>query len=207
VILWWAFVGCVAAFFAAVHMGLSAVELVAKPLPVLVLAGGVFARARGPLRHGLTIGLLASALGDLLLGLDLFVPGLVAFLAAHLAYLAAFTARSRTLAPGRALPFAAWGALLLVRLWPELGGLRAPVTFYVIAICAMMWRAAAGFERKAGLGALAGLLGAVSFGISDSLLAWDRFLLKSGGVFLPIMLFYWLGQAGLARAALDKEPR
>jgi uncharacterized membrane protein YhhN len=204
---WGAFVACIAAFFAAAHLGLSSLELVAKPLPVLVLAAGVLARARSPLRSGIAIGLLASALGDVLLGLDLFVPGLVAFLAAHLAYLAAFVATTRTPALGRALPFAAWGALLLFRLWPELGGQRAPVTLYVLAICAMMWRAAARLDRSFSPGALAGLLGAVSFGISDSLLAWDRFLVKGGSAFLPVMLFYWLGQAGLARAAQGKEPR
>ncbi len=131
----------------------------------------------------------------------------MAFLGAHLAYLAAFVATTRTPALGRALPFAAWGAILLFRLWPELGSLAGPVTFYVIAICAMMWRAAARVDRKSGLGALAGLLGAVSFGISDSLLAWDRFHMKGGGGFLPVMLFYWLGQAGIARAAQGKEPR
>jgi alkenylglycerophosphocholine hydrolase len=205
--LWLAFAASIVAFGVAVALGSHAFELLAKPLPVLVLAFGVSTQAKGPLRRGVTMGLLASAVGDLLLGLDLFLPGLVAFLGAHLAYLLAFVGDTRTLAAGRALLFAAWGALLLGRLWPALGGLAAPVAFYVVAICAMMWRAAARVGRGSSAGAVAGLLGAVSFGISDSLIAWDRFLAKLPGAIVPVMLFYWLGQAGIARAALDKETR
>jgi alkenylglycerophosphocholine hydrolase len=201
--LWLSFAAIVVAFFTAAALGLPGLQLLTKPLPVIVLAFGVWTRARGPLRGGVAIGLGASAVGDTLLGLDLFLPGLVAFLGAHLAYLAAFLADTRTPAPGRALPFAAWGALLLGRLWPALGGLAVPVAFYVVAICAMMWRAAARVGRRPG--ALAGLVGAVSFGVSDSLLAWERFEAKVAIAFVPVMLFYWLGQAGITRAALEKE--
>ncbi len=203
--LWLTFAATVIAFFVAAALGLHHLELVVKPLPVIVLAFFVFTRGRGPLRRGVAIGLLASAVGDLLLGLDLFLPGLFAFLGAHVAYLAAFVADTRAPAAGRALPFAAWGALLLGRLWPALGGLAWPVALYVVAICAMMWRAAARVGRRSGLGPMAGLMGAVGFGISDSLIAWDRFGGKIAGAFVPIMLFYWLGQAGIARAALDEE--
>ena len=203
--VWLTFAAGVMGFFVAAALGLHPLELLAKPLPVIVLALGVHANARGPLRRGVTIGLLASAVGDLLLGLDLFLPGLVAFLGAHVAYLVAFLADTRALAASRALPFAAWGLLLLGRLWPALGGLALPVAFYVVAICAMMWRAAARVGHRPG--AAAGVVGAVSFGLSDSLIAWDRFLAPFAGAFIPIMLFYWLGQAGIARAALDKETR
>ncbi len=203
--LWAAFLATMVVFFAATTLGFSTLALLAKPLPVIVLACGVMASDAGPLRSGIAVGLLASAIGDLLLGLDLFLPGLVAFLFAHVAYLSAFLADTRVLAPARALPFAAWGALLLGKLWPALGSLALPVAFYVAAICAMMWRASARVGRREG--ALAGLVGAVSFGFSDSLIAWDRFLTNIEGGFIPIMLFYWLGQAGIARAALDKEIR
>jgi alkenylglycerophosphocholine hydrolase len=203
--MWIAFAASVLAFAVAIALGFSALALLAKPLPVIVLALGVFAHARGPLRRGVTIGLLASGVGDLLLGLDLFLPGLAAFLGAHLAYTVGFLADTRVLSASRALPFAVWGGLLLERLWPGLGGLALPVAFYVVAICAMMWRAAARVGRRSG--AVWGLIGAVSFGLSDSLIAWDRFRTKLPGVAVPVMLFYWLGQAGLARAALDKENR
>jgi alkenylglycerophosphocholine hydrolase len=203
--MWLAFAASVLAFAAASMLGFPTLALLAKPMPVIALALGVSAHARGALRRGFTIGLLASAVGDLLLGLDLFLPGLAAFLGAHLAYVVGFLADTRVLAASRALPFAVWGGLLLGRLWPGLGGLALPVAFYVVAICAMMWRAAARAGRRPG--AVWGLLGAVSFGLSDSLIAWDRFQTNVPGVAVPVMLFYWLGQAGLARAALDKENR
>jgi uncharacterized membrane protein YhhN len=205
--MWLAFAAGIAAFFVAAALGVPSLELVAKPLPVLVLAFGVWSSARGPLRLGITIGLVASAGGDLLLGLDLFLPGLVAFLFAHVAYLVAFLADTRAPALGRAVPFAGWGVLLVGILWPALGGLRAPVAFYVFAICAMMWRAAARVGRRPGPGAMAGMLGAMSFGLSDSLIAWDRFEARLAGAFVPVMMFYWLGQAGIARAALERESR
>jgi alkenylglycerophosphocholine hydrolase len=205
--IWLAFVAFVMGFFVAAALGFRSFELVAKPLPVVVLAWGVWSGGRSPLRYGIAIGLLASAIGDLLLGLDLFLPGLLAFLSAHLCYLVAFVSDTRAPALGRALPFAVWGLLLLGLLWPSLGGLALPVAFYVLAICAMMWRAAARVGRISGRSAGAGLVGAVSFGISDSLVAWDRFGAHVVGVSVPLMLFYWIGQAGIARAALDKETR
>jgi uncharacterized membrane protein YhhN len=204
---WTTFVASVMAFFAAAALGLRSLELFAKPLPVIVLAFHVGTSARSPLRRGVTIGLLASAVGDFLLGLDLFLPGLVAFLGAHVAYTVAFLADTPALALGRAIPFVTWGTLLFGHLWPALGGLAGPVAFYVVAICAMMWRAAARVGRSSGPGAVAGIVGAVSFGISDSLIAWHRFEAPVAGASIAIMLFYWLGQAGIARAALDKETR
>ncbi|HEY6551858.1 MAG TPA: lysoplasmalogenase [Vicinamibacteria bacterium] len=203
--LWASFLATMVVFFAATTLGFSSLALLAKPMPVIVLAAGIMADANGPLRVGIAAGLLASAVGDVLLGLDLFLPGLVVFLIAHLAYLGAFQKDCRAPALGRALPFVAWGALLLGHLWPALGNLAVPVAFYVAAISAMMWRAAARVGRRPG--ALPGLLGAVSFGLSDSLIAWNRFEATIPGAFVPIMLFYWLGQAGIARAALDKENR
>ncbi len=48
-----------------------------------------------------------------------------------------------------------------------------------------------------------GLLGAVSFGASDTLIAFDRFAAPIPGVRWPIMILYWLGQSGIAASAQD----
>ena len=198
----------VALYVLASAAGTPSLRLAAKPLPVLVLAQAV-AAAPGrafALRRGIFIGLLLSAAGDVLLELDLFLPGLLAFLAAHVAYVVAFLSDTRAAAPLRALPFAIWGGLLFTHVQPRLGSLAGPVIVYVAAICTMMWRAAARVGSRPGLrGARAGLLGAVSFGLSDSLIALDRFSSPIPGMSAPIMLFYWLGQVGIAKAALDKE--
>jgi uncharacterized membrane protein YhhN len=202
------FVVAAGLFFAADAAPSPIVRLLAKPIPVLVLALAL-ARAPGPwlaIRRGVFAGLLFSAAGDLLLELDLFLPGLLAFLAAHVAYLVAFLSDTRTAAPLRLVPFAMWGALLFTRVEPRLGALTGPVIVYVVAICAMMWRAAARVGSKPGLGgARAGFLGAVSFGISDSLIALHKFGAAIPHLSAPIMLFYWLGQVGIAKAAIDKE--
>lgn len=198
----------------ALFVGLSAAHassalVVAKPLPVLALAWAVAGGGAGLshlLRRGVIVGLLLSAAGDVLLELGLFLPGLLAFLGAHLAYIVAFVSDTRAKAPLRALPFALWGALLFFHVRPGLGTLAGPVAVYVAAICTMMWRAAARVgSPPRPRGAWAGLLGAVSFGLSDSLIAIDRFVAPIPGASFPILLFYWLGQAGIAAAALDKE--
>lgn len=196
----------VALFFAASAAGVSSARMVAKPLPVLALAFAVARAGPGVLRRAVLVGLLLSAAGDLLLELDLFLPGLLAFLGAHVAYAAGFFADTRAPALLRILPFAVWGGVLFHHSEPRLGSLTGPVAFYIVAICTMMWRAAARVGTGAGpRSAWAGLLGAVSFGLSDSLIASDRFHAPIPGVSLPIMLLYWLGQAGIAMAAIDKE--
>ncbi len=189
-----------AAFFAGLAFDLGTLRLVAKPIPALVLA--VWVARAGAYRIGLpaAAGLALSAVGDLLLELGSFVPGLLAFLAAHLAYTTAFTLARAKISPLRALPFLAFGISIFVVLRPGLGPLSLPVGVYVAVICTMMWRAAARVgqgEMPAG-GAWLGLAGALAFGASDTLIALDRFRGAIAGVQVPVMVLYWLGQWGIA---------
>jgi hypothetical protein len=68
----------------------------------------------------------------------------------------------------------------------------------------MMWRAAArvGSLGTSALPALLGLAGAVAFGTSDTLIAFDRFHAPMPGVRWPIMVLYWMGQWGIAASAV-----
>ena len=69
-------------------------RMVTKPIPVLVLAYWVSTlRVKGPYQLAILIGLLLSALGDILLEMSdtTFLFGLVAFLLGHVAYIVAFT--------------------------------------------------------------------------------------------------------------------
>jgi hypothetical protein len=52
-----------------------------------------------------------------------------------------------------------------------------------------------------------GLAGAIAFGASDTLLAFDRFLQPIDGVQVPILALYWLGQSGIAASAAFAAPR
>jgi uncharacterized membrane protein YhhN len=191
-------------FFAGLGAGLPALRLVTKPVPALVLAAWVVLRCREPFGWLTAAGLGLSALGDGLLEEGLFLPGLITFLCAHLAYIAAFLLADCRPALGRAVPFLAWGILALVLLRPGMASMAAPVTVYVVVVCSMMWRAAArvGSPGTPALAAALGLAGAVAFGASDTLIAVDRFAGPIPGAAWPIMLLYWLGQCGISASAV-----
>lgn len=197
-------IGTALLYFVGMAVALPALCLAVKPFPALSLAAWVLLccpRALGRLTAG---GLVLSALGDVLLETGLFLPGLLAFLSAHLAYVATFLSADRRPALARALPFLAWGIGALALLRPGLGPMAVPVAVYVAVICAMMWRAAArlGSPGTPALAAALGFAGAVAFGVSDTLIAVNRFAAPIPGVGWPIMLLYWLGQAGIAASAV-----
>jgi uncharacterized membrane protein YhhN len=127
----------------------------------------------------LGLALLFSAAGDVFLAVDrtgLFVPGLASFLLAHLVYLWQFLIhrpRPFRLPASRrlvALGILAGIAAMLVLLTPGLGKLLMPVHAYIAAIAAMALAATA----LPGRGLV--MLGAISFMISDSLIALDKFV-------------------------------
>ena len=198
------FLATVLLYFVALGAGLPALRLAVKPFPALVLAAWVATRCREAPARLTAAGLVLSALGDVQLERGLFLPGLLAFLSAHVAYVAAFLAADRRPAIGRAVPFAAWGLTAFWLLRPGLGPMAVPVGAYVAVICTMMWRAAArlGSPGTPALAALLGLAGAVAFGASDTLIAFDRFSAPIPGARWPIMALYWVGQCGIAASAV-----
>src|SRR3546814_8564583 len=123
---------------------------------------------------------------------DLFVPGLVAFLLAHLCFIVAFFPGARL--PARLLALLVYGivgaanmALLLPKIPPPL---HAPVLAYVVVLVVMAGLAAAraGSLRNDATLARPALLaagGGALFILSDSLLAWARF---GGGLPLSPLL-------------------
>jgi len=184
--------------------GPAAWRVVAKPVPVLALATLVLLRGRDGYARAVAAGLGLSALGDVLLEWpERFVPGLVAFLLAHVAYTIAFTRDERRGRAARALPFAVWLAAAFLWLRPGMGPLAGPVVAYMLAIGTMMWRAAArlGDGRP---GAPAAMAGAILFGLSDTLIAVERFRAPVAGARYLIMVLYWAGQAGIAVSSLAR---
>jgi alkenylglycerophosphocholine/alkenylglycerophosphoethanolamine hydrolase len=176
--------------------------LVVKPVPVLCLVLWVLGAPKSAYRNRLAAGLGLSLAGDVLIEWS-FVAGLAAFLLAHIAYVAAFLADTKRPRLLRAAPIAAYGAGMTAFLWPGLGAMRPAVMAYVIAICSMVWRAAArvGQSGAARPGEWAALAGAILFALSDTLIALDRFHSPIAGVQLPIILLYWAGQVGIAMSA------
>ena len=185
--------------------------LLVKPLPVLALLGWLHDAPPGEYRRWISLGLMCSLLGDVLLAWpgDFFVFGLGAFLLAHLAYLKAYLSDCRRLAVVPLILALVVGAALLgVLIAHGLGALLIPVIVYGLAITAMLWRALARLgsdvpQRSALLAAA----GAVAFVFSDSVIGIDRFVAPFHTAPYVIILSYWLGQWGITASAFTQKPR
>ena len=185
--------------------------LLVKPLPVLALLGWLHDAPPSDYRRWVSLGLIFSLLGDVLLAWpgDLFVFGLGAFLVAHLAYLKAYLSDCRRLAPGPLLLALLVGALLLgILIAHGLGPLLIPVIVYGTAISAMLWRALARLGTDVPKrSALLAAGGALAFVFSDSVIGIDRFALPFAAAPYVIILSYWLGQWGIAASAFHQSHR
>ncbi len=184
-------------------------HLACKPLAMLLAVALAWQRSRAwPKAGGFTAWLLAalvaSLAGDVLLMMapGFFVPGLVCFLLAHLAYIALFRV-GVGLWPRR-LPLAvtlAIGAAMYAFLWA--GGLppalRLPVGLYVTVIACM---AAQAFGRAAVLRDPASrwvAAGSALFMLSDALLATNRFVLPLPLASLWVLATYYAAQILIVR--------
>jgi sterol desaturase/sphingolipid hydroxylase (fatty acid hydroxylase superfamily)/uncharacterized membrane protein YhhN len=168
-------------------------------------ADGADARA-----HALLVAaLVASLAGDVALMVPGgFLPGLVAFLLAHLAYVALF-ARGVGAMPSRgaAAAVALHGLAMLAVLWPHLpGGLRAPVAAYVAVISAMGAQALGRALVRRDAASVATAAGALLFVASDTVLALDRFVGPVPIAPFWILSTYFTAQLLIARHALPDPP-
>lgn len=178
----------------AVYKARKRIEYVAKPA---ALAALLLYASNGPATSGWLIAALAlSLLGDVYLMVpgDLFIAGLSAFLLAHLAYIADIDASTS----GRLF----WLVVVLVLSLPLSlrilrsvtdPGLRVAVSVYMLAIALMVSSAVASGEWLA-------VVGALLFFASDSLIAWNRFVVPLPWAPTAIIVTYHLGQWGLATA-------
>lgn len=185
--------------------------LLVKPLPVLALLGWLHDAPHGEYRRWISLGLMFSLLGDVLLAWpgDFFVFGLGAFLLAHLAYLKAYLSDCRRLAVLPLILALIVGASLLgVLIAHGLGTLLIPVIVYGLAITAMLWRALARLGTDAPKrSALLAAAGAGAFVFSDSVIGIDRFVAPFHAAPYVIILSYWLGQWGITASAFTQKPR
>jgi len=181
-----------------------------KPLTTVLIL--VFAWNRGVAvpqqRRLILIGLVLSLLGDVFLMWPTqgFLPGLVAFLLAHLAYIAAFCVPVRL--ASRWLPFVAYAAIagaMLAFLWPGIpAGLQAPVVAYVACLASMAAQAVVWWRSRVGSSdaghARYAAIGGLLFIVSDGLLATNKFSLPLPLSAVWILSSYWLAQWCIARS-------
>lgn len=186
---------------------------IAKPLATLLIAAIVWRADAAPpgYRRAILLGMAFSCIGDiaLMLPFDAFVPGLIAFLLAHLCYIVAFRAGFRA---GRGLLIAAallavFAGINLAGLWPLLpNDLRIPVVVYVVVLALMATLALArawannAATPSAPTSARCAATGAVLFVISDSVLAWDRFGGGLPAASLCVLSTYYAAQYCIARS-------
>lgn len=184
---------------------LAAVKGLVCPLLAVAL---VAARGRDATAMRVGLALLLSAGGDVFLALDrtgFFVHGLASFLAAHLVYIWQFTAHRPR--PYR-LPLARRALAILVLVFvigmlgvlgPNLGKLAVPVLAYIGAITVMALAAVSLPGRPLVVA------GAISFMLSDSLIALDKFVAPIPGVGPAIWITYAAAQALIVLGWLDAE--
>ncbi|MEO8856385.1 MAG: lysoplasmalogenase family protein [Burkholderiaceae bacterium] len=184
-------------------LAMAELHAVFKPLTML-LAIALVAQSRGAstIAAGqqvlLMAALLASLVGDALLILPprWFVPGLAAFLLAHLCYIALFRSAQPWFASRRALAATlAFGAAMLAFVWSSLGeALKPAVSAYVVVIALMAAQAIGRATRLRDGQAMAVALGACLFLLSDSLLAIDKFVTPLPLAGLWILSSYYAAQ-------------
>jgi len=196
-----ALVVCAALAIASAPWALAqpALNLVFKPLATVVVIVHALQRGRDApiVRRWVLAGLVLSLCGDvaLLWPKEGFLPGLVSFLLAHLAYLVAFTRVQRLAAwPPAFLVYAGVAAIILGLLWPGVPApLQVPVLAYVVCLAAMAAQAAVLWRRGAARGAVLALGGAL-FMASDALLATNKFAGPLPLASLWILASYWSAQ-------------
>jgi uncharacterized membrane protein YhhN len=144
-------------------------------------------------RDAFVVALALSLVGDVFLMLpnDAFVPGLASFFLAHVAYIVGF----RLAHPSSWALFAgvlfvstyagSFGVRVLRRAPKDL---RVPVTAYVVVISVMV-------AFAIGTGPWLAAAGAIAFLVSDTLIAWNRFVRPLRWAPLAIIVTYHLAQA------------
>ena len=196
-------------------LALPTLVFVFKPATTLLIIAWAWPRGADvpSARRWIRVGLVLSLAGDVfLMWPQGFLPGLVSFLLAHLAYIGAFTRTLRF--AGRWQPFAAYGAVaaaLLWQLWPGVPvALRWPVLAYVACLASMaaqagaVWLAARG--TPAGVLARYAAAGGLLFMSSDALLAFNKFDAPLPLAPLWILATYWTAQGLIAMSLRGRGP-
>ena len=160
------------------------------------------------------LGGIASTFGDIFLMLpkERFIAGLVSFALAHIAYVIGLNTSPPELNLA-ALVVIALVVLVAFRIFKRLqASLRAsgktslvgPVLFYTVVISGMLISALltlTGRQWSAGPSLLVSS-GALLFFISDTLLAWNRFVTPIPGEKIIVRVTYHLGQIGIMVGAV-----
>ncbi|HEX2683727.1 MAG TPA: lysoplasmalogenase [Ferruginibacter sp.] len=197
--------------------GTEILHFVAKPLlmPCLLLLLW-YTRSVVPGKGLLLIGLFFSWMGDVFLLFEdrqpaFFMLGLASFLTTHIFYIVYFLKiRSTNTSLLKKQPVliglvGGYGITLVWQLYPHLGELKLPVMVYAAVICTMLLCSLHVFYKVNKSAALAYVLGAASFVLSDSLLAVNKFYQPFAYAGILIMLTYCAAQFFIVIGYINKE--
>lgn len=190
-----------------------------KPLLLIALLVyfGVSTRrlSTGLFRKLIVAALFFSLVGDILLlfqneGSSYFLGGLSSFFLAHLAYLWAFTRVNRQNQEVELIKRQGWimililayGFLFFRQLKDHLGTMSGPVIAYIVVISLMMLMAVNRYHRVSDRSFWLITIGALLFVISDSVLAWNKFVHPVAAAHILIMGTYGLAQLLIAGGAI-----
>lgn len=170
-----------------------------KPLTMVLIISLAWERAfSSPTRYSYLIisGLCLSLLGDVFLMLpkDRIKPGLVAFLAAHLLYIFAFSQGIQVHSYLIALPLLALSAIVYGLIFKSIKGMRGPVLFYVLVVSLVVWVAINRYLTFADRASQLVLVGSLLFFFSDAGLAVNRFSRKFLGAEIFVLGTYFAAQ-------------
>jgi len=175
-----------------------------KPLTtILVIAIAIILQYESKSTYGYLIiaGLVFSLFGDIFLMLpkDKFVQGLASFLIAHIFYIIAFSSGfGPYLEIGYLIPPAIYASVFLWILLPKTGEMKIPVMVYALVLMVFLWQALGRFYYLGNQASLYIIIGAVLFVISDTILAYARFVKDFNLSPTLIHVTYWGAQVFIA---------
>ncbi len=140
------------------------------------------------------VGLFFSLLGDIFLMLpkNKFIHGLISFFIAHILFIIAIISDFGPYFDWQYLiPILLYLIIILKIILPHTGKIKLPVIFYTIIISFFLWQAAGRAYYLADNSSIMAFLGALAFIISDSVLAYNKFVKSFKLAEIIIMLTYW----------------
>jgi uncharacterized membrane protein YhhN len=153
----------------------------------------------------IVIGILFALIGDIFLMLpsDQFLIGLICFLVTHICYIVAFLLDSRF---GRPIwPYFLLAAIAIAIFELLSGGIassmKLPVAIYAAALSFMTAQAIARNRQQQNFGSRLAAIGAILFLISDTTLAYDRFVSGFAAAHAIILCTYYAAQYLIALSA------
>ena len=191
---------------AAVYFKNESLRYISKPLLIPLLIVYFIFNTRpylSPLKRWIVLALVFSWAGDVLLMFesmspDFFIPGLVAFLIAHIFYILFYESiiRHENLKKNYwwFIPVLIYYVSIIYILSPHLGDMKLPVRIYGIVISYMLIQALQTAMIKNAVAAGLMIAGSVLFITSDSLLAINKFHGSFEYAGVAIMLTYGIAQ-------------